>query len=350
MCIEEKTNTVLPSIQNNAKNLIIGELITYKDLCDVLQQPYYKGGNQKKSQLVEFSRFFDFEIKNRKILIKEVYDIPKEKEYRYPANAIYAECIEKILMTYLSNQDKYVTYLSSQRLYLTLGMINYNYIEMQRPENKETLRQDLRKNYEWSEEEVEDKSVNFYINDFYNRCRSKFADIIDSSLKSLQKRRLIEYSNVYHMYFEEVDENGKIIDRYDAYSNDAETKDIMTIEREVLDLFGFETESEVWLHRVGKEYYKEITERAKELYPELKGLYRCYKFLFDKTNIKNALSRDEEKQKKKELNDKVLKFINDQTEKNYLSTIDVGYGEGFKYTRKYEQAQYYLSDRLIKIK
>ena len=82
MCIEEKTNTCLPSIQNNAKKLIIGELITYKDLCEVLQQPYYKGGNQKKSQLVEFSRFFDFEVKDRKILIKEVYDEPKEKEYR----------------------------------------------------------------------------------------------------------------------------------------------------------------------------------------------------------------------------------------------------------------------------
>ena len=352
MCIEEKTNNaVLPSIQNNVKNLIIGELITYKELCEVLQQPYYKGGNQKKSQLTEFTRFFDFEQKDRKILIKDVYDKPKEKEYRYPANAIYAECIEKILMTYLINQTDYITYLSSQYLYLTLGMVNRDYIEMQRPDNKEVLRQDLRKNYEWTTEEVTDKSVNFYINDFYSRCRGKFADIIDSSLKSLQKRRLIEYSNVYHMYFEETDSEGRVIDRYDTYSNDAETKDIMVIEREVLDLFGFENESEVWLHHMGKEYYKEITERAKELYPELKGLYRCYKFLFDKNNIKNALTRDEEKRKKKELNGKVLKFINDQTEKNYLSTIDVEYGSGdFKYTRKYEQAQYYLSNRLIKLK
>ena len=343
------TNYNVPSIQNNVKKLTVGEVITYKELCEILQQPYYKGGNQKRSQLAEFSRFFDYENIDRKILIKEVYAEPKVKEYRYPANAIYAECIEKILMTYLSSQKDYTTYISSQYLYWTLGMVNRDYIEMQRPDNKEVLRQDLRKNYEWTAEDVTDKSVNFYINDFYSRCRGKFADIIDSSLKSLQKRRLIEFSNVYHMYFE-IEENDCVIKKYDTYSNDAETKDIMTIEREVLDLFGFENESEVWLHHVGKEYYKEITERAKELYPGLKGLYRCYKFLFDKNNIKNALTRDEENRKKKELNGKIIKFIDEQTEKNYLSTADVEYGEGFKYTKKYEQAQYYLSNRLIKIK
>lgn len=338
----------MPNIQKKAKELVVGEQITYKDLCSILEQPYYKGGNQKKSQLAEFSRYIDFENVDRKLLIKEIYEEPKEKEYIYPANAIYAECIEKILLTYLSKQ-KETTYISSQYLYWTLGMVNRDYIEMQRPDNKEKLRQDLRKQYEWSKDIVEDKSVNFYINDFYSRCRSKFADIIDSSLKSLQKRRLIEYSNVYHMYYDVYDEEGNKIDEYDHYSNDAETKNIMSIEREVLDLFGYEYESEVWLRNKSKEYYKEITARAQELYPGLKGIYRCYKFLFDRNNIKKALTRDEENLKKKELNEKVLSFINKQTEKNYLSTADVDYGE-FKYTRKYEQAQYYLSDRLIKIK
>lgn len=338
----------MSSIQKNIDKLGIGEIITYKELCSILEQPYYKGGNQKKSQLVEFSRYIDFEKIDRKILIKEIYDEPKEKEYHYPANAIYAECIEKILLTYLSKQKNYVTYISSQYLYWALGMVNRDYIEMQRPDNKEKLRQDLRKKYEWSKEAVEDRSVNFYINDFYSRCRSKFADIIDSSLKSLKKRRLIEYSNVYHMYYDVYDEDGKKIDEYDHYSNDAETKDIMVIEREVLDSFGYETESEVWLKHKSKEYYKEIVKRAQELYPGLKGIYRCYKFLFDRNNIKKALTRDEENMKKKELNNKVYTFINNQTEKNYLSTVDVEYGE-FKYTRKYEQAQYYLSDKLIKI-
>ena len=116
-----------------------------------------------------------------------------------------------------------------------------------------------------------------------------------------------------------------------------------------MDEFGYKDESEVWLRRRSKEYFSLILEKAQEIYPGLKGVYRCIKFLYNKEDITKALTKDEENIKKKELNDKVLTFINNQTEKNYLSTADVEYGE-FKYTRKYEQAQYYLSDRLIKIK
>jgi hypothetical protein len=38
------------------------------------------------------------------------------------------------------------------------------------------------------------------------------------------------------MYFEVYDEEGKVIDYYDYYSNDDETRDIMGIEREILDI------------------------------------------------------------------------------------------------------------------
>lgn len=247
-------------------------------------------------------------------------------------------------MTYLSKQKEETTYISSQYLYWTLGMVNRDYIEMQRPDQKPKLMEALKNNYDW---EIEDKAINFYINDFYNRCRTKFTSIINSSLKSLQRRRLIEYSNVYHMYYN-IYENGKLIETYDCYSNDHETRSIMKIEREVLDIFGFKDESEVWLRKRNKEYFELILDKAQELFPGLKGVHRNIKFIYNKEDMHRALSKDEEYMKKKELNDKVLSFINNQTEKNYLKTVDVEHGE-FKYTRNYEQAQYYLSDRLIKI-
>lgn len=337
----------IPEIQKKAKELIIGDTYKYSTLCRFLEEPIKKGTNSKNSQLKEWSRYFEFEIIDKKIVITDVYEVPKEKPVYYPANSIYTECIEKILMTYLSKQEKSVTYISSQYLYLTLGMINRDYIEMQRPDQKPKLMEALRNKYNWKEET--DKSINFYINDFYNRCRTKFSSIIDSSLKSLQRRRLIEYTNVYRMYFEVYDEEGKVIDYYDYYSNDDETRDIMGIEREILDMFGYKDESEVWLRKRSKEYFSLILDKGQELYPGLRGIYRCIKFIYNKEDIDKALTRDEENMKKKELNDKVLSFINNQTEKNYLKTADVDYGE-FKYTKKYEQAQYYLSDRLIKIR
>lgn len=339
----------MDTLRQKSQELIIGDTFKYSDLCRFLNEPIKKGTNSKHAQFKEWSRYFEFEIINKKVVITDVYKEPKDKPVYYPANSIYIECIEKILLTYLSRQEKNVTYISSQYLYWTLGMVNRDYIEMQRPDQKPKLMDALRKAHGWGEE-TEDRSINFYINDFYNRCRTKFSSIIESSLKSLQRRRLIEYSNVYHMYYDVHDEDGNIIDQYDYYSSDDETRDIMGIEREVLDIFGYRDESEVWLRRKSKEYFSLILDKSQELYPGLRGIYRCIKFIYNNEDIHKALTKDEERMKKKELNEKVLTFINNQTEKNYLSTVGVEYGSGeFKYTRKYEQAQYYLSDKLIKI-
>lgn len=344
-------NSINQSItKKTLRNLPIGEGITYKELCDILGQKYYKGGNIKEKQLKEFFRYFDYEKIGNKFFIKEIYKEPKEVEYCYPANAIYAECIEKILLTYLSQQHDYITYISSQQLYWTLGMVTYEYIIMQRPGFDTRLQNDLKnKLMKDSQYEISDKQIKFYINDFYSRCKTKFSDIINTSLKSLQKRRLLEYQNVYHIIYEYIEE-GKVIS-FDKYSNDSEIKDIITIEREVLDSYGYKSESDVWLHNKTVEYYDKITKRVKVFDPRVKSLYRCYKLIFNTNSIQKALTKDEEELKRRELNDKVLNFINQQTQRKYLSTISVRYGsDEFKYTKNYTLAQDYLSNRLIKLK
>lgn len=317
------------NLLRNLHKLKPGET-SYKDLCNLLEQPYYTG-NQKIKQLLNFERYFSFEKSNRKLNIKEIYSTPKGKEYKYPANSLYIECIEKILLTYLSRQDETV-YISSQYLFLTLGMINYDYINMLRPDRKKKLKQDLKDNINIEED------VSIYINDFYTRCRSKFSDILETSLKSLQKRRLIEYSTVYHMYYDIYDEYGNKLNEYNHYSNDSEVKNLLAIEREVLDLYGLDNEGEVWLRHKNEEFYKEVTKRARKIYPGLKGIYKCYKFIFNQKHIEKAITRHEEKLKKKELNEKILTFIDNQAKRNYLGDSD-----------NYLKAQFYLSDKLIKI-
>lgn len=329
---QEKTQEEIleENLLRNLHKLKLGET-SYKDLCNLLEQPCYTG-NQKIKQLLNFERYFSFEKVNRKLNIKEIYSSPKGKEYKYPANSLYTECIEKILLTYLSRQDETV-YISSQYLFLTLGMINYEYINMLRPDRKKKLKQDLKDNIN-----IEENIVSIYINDFYTRCRSKFSDILETSLKSLQKRRLIEYSTVYHMYYDIYDEYGNKLNEYNHYSTDPEVKNLLAIEREVLDLYGLDNEGEVWLRHKNEEFYKEVTKRARELYPGLKGIYKCYKFIFNQKHIEKAITRHEEKLKKKELNDKILNFIDNQAKRNYLGDSD-----------NYLKAQFYLSDKLIKI-
>lgn len=330
----------------------INEQITYKYLTELLEQKYITGGTQKEAQLSEFNRYFDFEfLPNRKMIVKEIYKEPKPKVYHYPVNTIYSECIEKILTSYLAGRtnDNGTTYISSQYLYLVLGMINDEYINMQRYDNKTKLKNDIREKYNWDASDVKESSVNFYVNDFYKRSKLKFHSIVETSLKSLQRQRLLEYSHVYHLFIEEEIGNG-IIKNYDYYTDDNDTRTILGIEREVLCELGYNNEFEALSGPRSNEYYECITERAKKVFPGLTGVYRCYKFIYIRENFQKVLNSDGQINKKIDLNQKIMKFINEQTNKNYLSTEEVEYGEGFKYTKNYSAAQYYLSNRLIKLR
>ena len=81
--------------------LNVGDILNYIDICRILNVPYYSSGNQKKSQLKDFKRYFDFEKVNRKLLITEIYnDIkPKEPTERYTN-------YEQFLLNYEDGQKK----------------------------------------------------------------------------------------------------------------------------------------------------------------------------------------------------------------------------------------------------
>lgn len=350
----ERTDTEIKDIYYNeeifqkVQEIGIGEVLTYKEICERINQPRYSG-NQKKAQLKEFLRYFDFEKVDRQYIIKDIYDTPLPPELKLPANSIYSRHIKIILLSYLLRQDlECPVYISSQKLYVALGMVNQSYITMQKADQKALLRKELRIKCNFADN-VEDKSLNFYIKHFYDRCRSKFSSIIKSSFESLKKQNYIDYSRSYHLYKRVLDINNEEIEVYDGqYSTDAETADIMEIERSVMDVFGYQYESEIWFGDT-KRYFAEVTKRVQELYPEIHSLYRAHKIICTKANVVKALSREQETSEMKQLNEKILNYIDNQAANKYESTIlEDNYTK--KYSQKYLDAQYYLSDRLIKIK
>ena len=332
-------------IYRNIQNKIgIGEILSYKEICEITNQPRYSG-NQKKAQLKEFLRYMDIEKENRKYIIKDIYDTPLPPELKLPANSIYSRHIKIILLSYLLRHDlNNPVYISSQKLYVALGMVNQNYIAMQN--QKTILRNELRVKCNFSD--IEDKSLNFYIKHFYDRCRSKFSSIIRSSFESLKKQNYIDYCRAYHLYKRTLDINNEVIDIYDgSYSTDEETADIMEIEREVMDDFGYTYESEIWFGST-KAYFAEVTKRVQEIYPEIHSIYRAHKIICTKQNVIKALSKEQITQETKQLNDKILNYIDNQAASKYESTLlEEDYTK--RYSQKYLDAQYYLSDRLIKI-
>ena len=344
------TNVELKLNMDQVKQLPLNESISYKQLCEILDIKYYSGGgNAKDIQLSELSRYVNYEIKpNKKIVIHNIFETPVKKEYSYPVNTLYAECIKKILQRYLSTRvnDKGITYIYSQRLYSILGMINEDYIFMQK--NNKKLREDIRVSYGWADDyAVNDNSIDFYIDNFFSRTREKFQSIIESSLKSLKSQKLLDYATSYCLIFEEKDENGNII-QYTEYTDDKQLQIILKVERSILLEMGLKSEYQAISCNRIKEYYEKTTIRAKEYFPNLKNMYRCFKIIYNLDDMQTSLTLDDIKDSKTELNQKVLKFINKQANKNYLSAMDNEKNNQF--TETYTLTQHYLSDKLIKLK
>ena len=64
----------------NINNLKEGMILkSYRDLCRVLNWEI-TGGDSKKSQLKELNRFCDFQKQGNKFIIKEIYEIPLDKQ------------------------------------------------------------------------------------------------------------------------------------------------------------------------------------------------------------------------------------------------------------------------------
>ena len=344
---------------NVRKYLAAGEIYTYKTLCTTLNEEHFSG-NSKAKHLKELSRYFDFyydkEIK--RYIIREIYDIPLPP--LSAANILYANHIKSILLTYLAthaDEKEGAIYISSQYLYQTLGMINHQYIEMKDVNKKGELRENLRKELEEKNKDnllfsIEDKTLNFYIKNFYDRTRSKLSTVVDSSLKSLDNQNYLTHCKAYNKYEKVFDYYGKDTGKveYKGHSSDAETQDFLTIERSIMDEFGFKKEKDIWYGGRTEEYWKRVNEEIQILYPEISHIYRCHKIICSKENALKALSQEQVSKEKFELNKKILQYIDTQAENNVCKSIEKNpYDETKHLSNRYVEAQKYLSDKLIKI-
>lgn len=331
------------SYENISNKLKPGELITYKEVCDRLNIPYYTSGNQKKSQIKELKRYIDFETVNRKWLIMEIYSSPLEKEVRaVPKNSIYVKYVECILLGHLGKQPGNETYITKNKLWLLLGMINNNY-------------NFYKDKYEVLEESNELMTF-FEVNNFYQRSNSYLSKIVDSSLNSLKRRYLIEWEEPYMISINDAD--GKSYQYYEASVD--ETEKILELKRNTLLEFGFEDERQLFFSdmKKKKEYYNTLDMRFKEVYGWDK-VYKAYHIIYNKKNALAALSHDQETLARLAVNEKVIDKINLQADTiakekgiNSDNIIDIlleGEDVKFTYPLVYVEVQKMLSEKLLRI-
>lgn len=328
----------------DTSRLIIGDYVTYKELCKILNESY-KSGNAKKAQLKEWLRYFEYEKIGTKFLILDVYGEPLEKEYQYPANAVYIKYIEVMLLSLLASTEGNMITISPQSLYKTFGMINDNFTQIQRLEPNERLKE-LKKVHSYMTE--------FEINDFFDRCKSKFSKVIKGAFTSLQKRMLIKYSEEYEYYVLEKENiydmkpNPKMtIRKYIANADDIEY--ILKVKRETMLKYGCEEERQVYLKKKTVPYYNDINKRINEE-KNWVGLYKVYVINYCRDTSIEALEKDKLTLQKYGLNEALIKYLNNQAKDNYNKTKDLPKNsEQFRYPDNYVSLQHLLSDKLLRI-
>lgn len=276
----------------------------YKELCSLLNLPICTGCS-KQTQLREISRYIDIlkTENNNSYIVLEIYDNP------IPSNvkSKYTQFIQDILLNYLAEENKHVIYLNKNELIRILGLANNKYIEYKKDKDK-LLR-------------IAD---DYNISEFYKRCDAKILSILESSLKSLKKRLLLDYSDAYKIYYLN-SHNG-----YDYKIADIEEhRYILDVKKRVLNELGLHSEYQVYINNHLKDkYYKRINEIVED---EMcwEGIFQCYQIIYNQHHIVKELSDERYR-----LNHEVKKAIDIQAEKKFEDTT----------------LQKILSDMLIELK
>jgi len=192
-------------------------------------------------------------------------------------------------------------------------MINQNYIDKDYKKIKENSIVDI---------------TNYDINHFYQRSYQKLKEILFGSLRNLENRRLIDYTQNTVINIKEI-ADGKLIPNNRRIATDDEKNYIRDTQRQVLKEMGLEIITQVYLKFKAKEYFNRVNELLWERY-DIHYSYTEIDILFTHKHIVEALEQAEIEVQGKKLNDKVINYMNKQAKNNYEKNQQ-------EYEREYEK-------------
>lgn len=295
------------------------EVKNYRALCELVgEEP--KTGNGKKAQLKEWERFFSVEkVKgSQKMIVKEVYERPKEKKDKR-LEGVYVKSIELILLYELSKMSGYRATFTKNRLWHRLGMVNDNY--------KRIAAADLKG--------IDTCITDFEINHFYQRSDSRLNKILIDALKSLKRRWVLDYQEQYRI----VDRQGNR-----RIAEDIDIGNIITIKNRVAHSLGCKDEREVFMKMKTAEFYKVLTYYY-GYYFGWAYVYKEYKLIFNQKIIKEEIPEVEVELQKELLNASVAEAIERTAAQNYITCEE----KDIKLPKLYQKAQGLLIDTLIRL-
>lgn len=153
---------------------------SYKHLCEVLEEKV-KAGNSKKAQIADWERYFEYTKKGNKFVIERIFETPLPEKVNKRNSLGHSERMDQILLYLLDKQEEGTLFLSINSLLKELNMTNVNYGFAKA--NKRKTSNFLNVKYE-------------IVEDFFNTSHRTLRDNVESMLKRLANRALIDHSKV----------------------------------------------------------------------------------------------------------------------------------------------------------
>lgn len=301
----QRTNSIIEQ-EVDTTNIEEGMFLPkgYKELCALLHEnPLKSGSNSYKAQLKRWARYFKMEKgRGRSIVILDIYDepLPNDDGRKNGNRNIYLKYIETILLKYIYYKNGQICYATRNQLWLLLGMINNNY--------KKIPLKILKSEIEYCD------VTEWELNKFYMRCNTRLNTILFSALNNLQNRSLIAFETQIMIVIPDQDKKG-FSKHYVA--NDNEIRKILAVERNILNVMGFESKNHAACRMKLFEFYEKVNQRLFELYG-WERKYERLKIIFNKDDIKSAITKNEYELQKMYLNEIIIEAI----DKNAQTVVD----------------------------
>lgn len=298
----------------DTSKLQVGSYYSYKELCEILNQPVKTNPKTKENQLLEFSAYFKYSYnsKTKKYKVTKIYDSVKYIERPHSSREIYKIYIEHLLLRHLMQVEGHKILLPLTPLYKKMGVIDdtlgrYHY-------NKQKLVTDYNK--------LEPKPDNYPTLNAYDarqiidRCYSKLREIIESALNSLQNQKDIQWSPVYEVLI-----YSTVSDTY--YTRQATTEEcslILKAEHEALKHLKYKKVEEVHAAHKDSEYYKLcgllINEYSLETHTTeiIQKYWKSYLIIYNKDILPDALNTNKLKLNQLCLNAEIINYLKDKTD------------------------------------
>lgn len=267
----------------------------YPTLCKVLEVEVRDGSKNKKYHLREMERHFKFEQDGRKFIIKDIYEIQKEKVSERGLQGKFTNDLQDIFLRVLSQSERGELLFSKGMLFKQANLVNKNYAIAKRniPKLSEITQ---------VEEDV--------CYDFFNNTNDKMISYVETSLKRLRSRRLIiwekvmvvaKYSTIKNQLGESIlhiveDGSGNWNAKATAYiqhrqATYEEKQAILKIEKETLKEMGFKDTQEAFLKGKWFEYKNNVNAILQERL-NIKFHYEGYLITYNNEDIVKELSDD----------------------------------------------------------